>query len=401
MSAQEHMPQGSTRTGDRTVPVWALLGVTWLNSLGSGILWSGVPFVAERQYGFTERENLALALAESVVYVVVALRSGPLLRAMGARTGVSPRGWLAIVLAIQAAASTLALAGAWGVVAAGCIISAAGAAFWPVMESYVSSGRHGGSMRRALGAFNVTWMSATAVALLAMGPLVASGHANLSLLALVPASLGAMAVLRAFPSAPAPHEPEHAHTHIAPQYPFLLRATRWVLPTSYVFISVLGPVLPYLVDGIGIDEGMRTPLASLWMFVRTATVVALAYLTFWHGRWATLAIGVAMLVGGFAIAVTAGSAGALAAGLATFGAGHGIIYYSGLYYAMAVGGAEVDAGGHFEALIGAGYVVGPLAGLAGARSPAMLVAVTVATALVGLVPAMRAWAAWRRSDLVP
>jgi cytochrome c oxidase subunit IV len=168
-----------------------------------------------------------------------------------------------------------------------------------------------------------------------------------------------------------------------------------------VFISVLGPVLPYLVDGIGIDEGMRTPLASLWMFVRTATVVALAYLTFWHGRWATLAIGVAMLVGGFAIAVTAGSAGALAAGLATFGAGHGIIYYSGLYYAMAVGGAEVDAGGHFEALIGAGYVVGPLAGLAGARSPAMLVAVTVATALVGLVPAMRAWAAWRRSDLVP
>jgi hypothetical protein len=137
------------------------------------------------------------------------------------------------------------------------------------------------------------------------------------------------------------------------------------------------------------------------MFVRTATVVALADLTFWHGRWATLAVGIAMLVGGFAIAVTAGSAGALAAGLATFGAGHGIIYYSGLYYAMAVGGAEVDAGGHFEALIGAGYVVGPLAGLAGARSPAMLVAVTVATALVGLVPAMRAWAAWRRSDLVP
>lgn len=391
----------STVAGARTVPTWALLGVTWLNSLGSGILWSGVPFVAERQYGFTERENLALALAESVVYVVVALRSGPTLRALGARFGLTPRGWLAAVLGLQAAASTLALAGAWGVVVAGLAISAAGAATWPVMESYVSSGRHGGSMRRAIGAFNVTWMSATGVALLGMGPLVASGHANLSLLALVPASLACIAMLAAFPASPAPHEPEHAHAHLAPQYPYLLRATRWVLPTSYVFISVLGPVLPYLVGGIGLDEGLRTPLASLWLFVRTATVTALAYLTFWHGRWGAVAAGVALLVGGFALAVTARDAATLAAGLAAFGAGHGIIYYAGLYYAMAVGGAEVDAGGHFEALIGAGYVVGPLAGLAGARSPSMLVAMTVAAAVVGLVPALRAWNAWRGRELVP
>jgi MFS family permease len=394
-------PTAAPADAPRMVPTWALLGVTWLNSLGSGILWSGVPFVAERQYGFSERQNLALALAESAVYVVVALRSGPMLRALGERTGLTPRAWLGAILVLQAAASVLALAGAWGVVVAGLVISAAGAAFWPVMESYVSSGRHGRSMRRALGAFNVTWMSATAVALLGMGPLVAAGHANLSLLALVPASLGAAAMLAAFPAAPAPHEPERAHAHLAPQYPYLLRATRWVLPTSYVFVSVLGPVLPYLVDGIGVDEGMRTPLASLWMFVRTATVVALAYLSFWHGRWGAVAAGVVLLAGGFAAAALAPDATTLALGLAAFGAGHGIIYSAGLYYAMAVGGAEVDAGGRFEALIGAGYVVGPLAGLVGARSPSMLVGMTVAAAVTGLVPAVRAWHAWRTRQLVP
>jgi hypothetical protein len=68
---------------------------------------------------------------------------------------------------------------------------------------------------------------------------------------------------------------------------------------------------------------------------------------------------------------------------------------------MAVGGAEVDAGGRFEALIGAGYVVGPLAGLVGARSPSMLVGMTVAAAVTGLVPAVRAWHAWRTRQLVP
>ena len=33
---------------DVPVPPWALLGVKWVNSLRSGVHWSGVPFVTER-----------------------------------------------------------------------------------------------------------------------------------------------------------------------------------------------------------------------------------------------------------------------------------------------------------------------------------------------------------------
>ncbi|NBQ14248.1 MAG: hypothetical protein EBU31_06470, partial [Proteobacteria bacterium] len=104
-----------------------MLTVTWANSLASGILWSGVPFVTERQYGFTKTQNLALALAEAAVYVVVAFFSGSILRRLGTRGGLTPRGWLAGVFVVQVAASFVALTGVWGLIAASCILSAVGA----------------------------------------------------------------------------------------------------------------------------------------------------------------------------------------------------------------------------------------------------------------------------------
>jgi hypothetical protein len=378
------------------VPRWAMLSVTWMNSLGSGVLWSGVPFVTEREYGFTQGENLALALAEAALYVAVALAAGPVLRRLSAAGRCTPRGWLAGIFVLQAGTSLLALAGSTGVIVAACVLSAAGAAMWPVMESYVSSGRHGGSMRRSIAVFNVTWMSATGVALLVMAPLVASGMAAWSLVGMVPVSAASMVVLRWFPASPAPHPPEHAHTHIAPQYPYLLRATRFVMPTSYVFISVIGPVLPFLLLDLGLEDGWKTPLASAWMFARMGTVLLMGLASFWHGRWATLAVGLALLAGGFALTAFAGSAPAMLAGLVAFGAGHGILYFASLYYAMAVGGAEVDAGGTFEALIGAGYVVGPLAGLAAGDTHGGLVAATAAAGALGLLPALMPYLAWRR-----
>ncbi len=42
----------------------------------------------------------------------------------------------------------------------------------------------------------------------------------------------------------------------------------------------------------------------------------------------------------------------------------GIVYTAALTYALEAGRSEVDAGGTHEALIGAGYLFGPAAGLA-------------------------------------
>ena len=72
-------------------------------------------------------------------------------------------------------------------------------------------------------------------------------------------------------------------------------------------------------------------------------------------------LGAILLAGGFALVVGVPSLVAITIGLALFCIGHGIIYYAAIYYALRVGNAEVDAGGVHEALIGIGYVLGPLA----------------------------------------
>jgi hypothetical protein len=395
--APETRSRAASAPAEPRVPAWALAAITWINSLGSGLLWSGVPFVTEGRYGFTERQNLVLALVESVIYVGVALGAGPLLRRL-ARRGGSARAWLAGVFVLQMAGSLLVLLGMWGVVAAACTLSAVGASAWPVLESYLSSGRHGHDMRRAIGWFNITWMSATGAALLLMGPILAAGHAEHTLLVLVPVSLASLVLLRWFPRQPAPHSTEEGARHVPPSYRGLRTAMRFILPVSYVFIAVIGPILPFRLSELELDMGARTPLASLWMFARMATVVALAFLPFWHGRWSAIGMGVALLAGGFAAMVLATNAATMAAGLVAFGAGHGVLYYAGLYYAMAVGGAEVDAGGVFEALIGVGYVIGPLAGLAAGGSASTLVLAVWGIAATGMLPA--AWA-WRRSTRPP
>lgn len=382
------------------VPFWALISITWINSLGSGLLWSGVPFVTEGQYGFTKAQNLLLALVESVLYVVVAFSAGPLMRAY-ARKGLTARGWLAGVFVVQLVSSCLVLLGLWGVVVGACLLSVVGAALWPVMESYLSSGRHGHDMRRAIGVFNVAWMSATGAALLLMAPFTGTPAAAYSLLALLPVSVASLALLRAFPRQPAPHQPDEHHTHVPPGYSALLRASRFILPVSYVFISVLGPVLPYRMKALELEEWTKTPLTSLWMFARMGMVVLLAYYPFWHGKWSTIAVGVVLLAGGFGCAMLAPSAPVLVVGLAAFGIGHGILYYASLYYAMAVGSAAVDAGGVFEALIGVGYVIGPLAALAAGMSAtgagsdgqgqATLTLTVSCVAALGLTPAAWIW----------
>jgi MFS family permease len=138
-----------------------------------------------------------------------------------------------------------------------------------------------------------------------------------------------------------------------------------LLPLSYVLNAAMSPLLPYLFTRIDLPQQFETTVASTWMWVRIVAMAIMWNLGFWHGKWGTLLLGGISMTLGFGIAVLVPSLPLLILGLAIFGVGMGIIYYAALYYAMAVGRAEVDAGGTHEALIGAGYTVGPLTGLIG------------------------------------
>jgi hypothetical protein len=390
-----------TSRHDRPAPLAAVLTVTFMGSLSGGVFWSAIFFVTARQYGFSAARNLALAAVMGAVYAVAAATAGALVRRLSSSS--SPRAVLVGALAAWTAAALIPLAAPRAEVLiwiAGTLGAVASAVTWPIVESYLSAGRHGPEMRAALGWFNVTWTPATATALLLMPILGESEDAGrfgvLSTLAL--SAIGSLAALVAtfrLPARPGAHEPETAGAAVGPEYGFLLRAVSWLLPMSYVLCAAMAPLLPHRLAAVsgGTAGG---GVASLWMVARFLTLLTMWRTGFWHGRWGTLALAVGALAVGLATVMLAPSLALLAAGLILFGVGMGLTYYAALYYSLAVGRAAVDAGGTFEALIGFGYFAGPLLGLTarGAVGPAR--AITATVALAWLVTAVCSAAALAR-----
>jgi len=344
----------------RPAPLGAVLGITFLGSVSGGAFWSGLFFVTAGAYHFSPTRNLVLATVLSAISAVAARASGRLT----ARS--SPRRVLRAALVAWALVAVLpGLApGVEAVLWFAAIVgSTASATLWPIVESYVSAGRHGRHMRAAIGWFNVTWTPATAVSLFVIPALAPIGLAwSLGLAGII--NLLALAVSTALPGSPGEHHPEEARAAMGREYPWLARTSTWLLPASYVISTALLPILPFRLTAVGAGPRAST-IAALWMAARFVTFFVMWRTGFWHGRWGTLLLGVAGLLGGMTAVLLAPSLGGVMAGLVVFGIGMGLTYYAALYYSLSVGHAAVDAGGTFEALIGVGSCVGPLLGLGG------------------------------------
>ena len=369
-----------------------------MNSIGTGVLWNGLGFVTQRDLKFTEVETTMLFLASGGVYAIAALASGRAVRALSRR--MSARGVLVMLLLVQAAASPLVYAGAtaFGIVTMVLATSVTAALLWPIVESFVSGGRSGDGMRRAIGRWCIVWMAAVSVALLMMAPLMRSGDAQgldarFAVFAVGPLSLISLVAIPWLPRSPGAHVDEHGT--VPSGYRAQLASARVLLPASYMMVGALSPILPYVLTSIDIAPAAQTPLTATWLLVRLGAVALLAHAAFWHGKWSSLFVGAALLAGGFALVVAAPALWSVAAGLSLFGIGHGIIYYAALYYALRVGSAGVDAGGTHEALIGVGYVAGPGAAMAGALlgGGPWIVGTTWVCLGVLVIPAMLPW--WR------
>jgi MFS family permease len=370
---------------------WALHTITCVNSLGTGVLWNGLSFLVERDYAYTQQETLALYVGAALAYALAAWWTGSLLRRLGNR--VSPRAFLGWIFVAQGLTAPLVLipGSSIGLVVAATVLSVAGALMWPVVEAYVSSGKDGHAMRRSIGLWSINWMVSVGACLLLMAPLYATGHTRWAMVAVLPISVLSIVCLRFLPRAPAPHGDQH---HDAPEsYRPMLASARVLLPTAYIVVGAISPILPYAIDALAIDPAWRTPLGSLWLFARAAAVSVLALTHFWHGRWQGLAIAALALAGGFTMAAFAPNTITLVIGLVSIGLGHGLLYYSALYYAMRLERADVDAGGVHEALIGVGYVIGPGAALAGGMWDGArgIVIVELIVLAMAMLLALRAW----------
>jgi len=372
-------------------PLAFVLAVTFLGSVSGGVFWIAIFFVTLRHYRFTESENLGLALGMGAIYGLVAYGAGRIYAWL--RTPARRVLSLSLVAWGLFAALPVVLPSATSALWAGALLGAAASGLvWPGVESYLGARRHGADLRRSIGSFNVVWTLATALPLLVFPLLTRFGSLTPLLLCTVMNGLAALA-LRYLPQNPARSEPEVAAASVGREYALLLRSSSALLPLGYLMSSTLSPVLPHRLQALGPSVVPASMIAATWMVARWLTLVVMARLTFWHGRWAVLLVAFVSLTGGLGLVLLAPSVTSLALGLLLFGVGMGVSYFATLYYSLSVGHGAVDAGGGFEALVGLGYVLGPLVGLAGhsfeAGASSVTVGLTWACALAGGILALR------------
>jgi hypothetical protein len=300
---------------------------------------------------------------------------------------IAPRTLLGLILVVESLIClgpifTMSQIMLWSI---GIVVSLLSSWVWPIVESYVTAGRHGQDMRNSIGWWNLSWTIAVAASLWLMAPMI-EHDAQMALVVLGPTNALGLIALIWFQRRPGAHDDHVSAASVGREYQLLLHAARVLLPLSYVLNAAMSPLLPYLFERFDLNASWETPVAATWMSVRVVAMSLMWRLGFWHGRWGSLLLGGLAMCGGFALIVLSPALWVMMMGLATFGAGMGIIYYAAIYYAMAVGKAEVDAGGTHEALIGVGYTIGPLAGFVG----------------IGLGSAMRSagWQIWDGTGIV-
>lgn len=372
-------------------PLWAAFGITFLSSLGTGVITTGIYFLTKHAFRFSETENYLLGLLMGITYIAGALGAGSVLRRLRERTGLSARATMAGILIVMGAAAALPIIGAslgtlpkWSIWALVCVYMPLNGTLWPNIEAYLSGGRAGPALRSALGRFNVTWSGALVVGFWLLS--FAFPHSDEETTAADPALLRRAVIAIALVGLVhlasllflpfVGREPgRHLHDTHEPHpevYRRLLLTFRVLLPTSYIVSTALNPVLPSILDSLHIRKSLQPGLAGTWTEARVIVFFLLERWHGWHGRWYPAIAGPGVLVVGFAMVLLspliaaehlpAARAFALS-GLALFGVAMATIYTAALYYAMEVGQAEVEAGGTHEALIGVGYSGGPTCGL--------------------------------------
>ena len=256
----------------RATPLpWVLL-LTFIASLGTGVFWHGVSFIAKHTYAFDQTRNLVLYALMGALYVIGAVRAGYLTDRISSR--LAPRGVMGWCIGLQAVVCVLPIVfvGEWALWITAGTVSFLSAIVWPIVESYVAAGRHGPAMRSAIGWFNVIWMPAMVVPMLLMAPIL-ERHGEWTIGGLAATNFAALITLAFFSPRPADHGAVDLTTHVTAEYPMLLRSARVLLPVSYIVTSALTPILPYRFEQVGVQVWWETPSTATWMIVRVLALI--------------------------------------------------------------------------------------------------------------------------------
>jgi MFS family permease len=360
---------GIVRPGKASLGV--VLALTWLGSFGTGIGWSGVFFVAKEAFGFGERMNLLLAAAVGAGYTISAFFAGFTVGVLTAKLfrGMVRHTLLAVIAGLAVCCFLLAsFPSPWVLVGLCAVYNGLCGLLWPTVEAYLSGGRTPAQLRNTTGRFNIAWATAVVVSMVAMTALTTTPDearwvfAGLGVLHLV-----MLPIAMRLPTGPAGRTTEMLHDDPEESNPvpldraaLLLKVFRVELTLSYVLIAGVGPILPHVLEEVGIPEKWRAAVGATWMLSRVGAFVLFERWHGWHGRFRTVIWSSVLLVVGVAGTAASINAWSVISSLAVLGIGMGAAYAGAIYYAMHAGGDHVDEGGRHEAVIGLGYTIGPM-----------------------------------------
>lgn len=341
--------------------------LSFVESFSGVLLQRGLYFYTHDVLGFDGETNLWLALFSGIAYVVGAVASHRASERLGERRllMVTLGGALSLHLLLTRSPAPGVLMAAFPAVALFQGFK------WPVVESFLSAGLGSKELVRMLGRFNVVWAAALPIGLVAAGQLIGASYPGALFAAAGAANAFSIAVAIPLPAKPAHLPDEHpdrpTSAELAPLQRLLVSA-RWCMLWSYALMFLLAPLMPNVLSALGVELGAATATAGLLDGARLIAFAALGANVGWRGRAGAHVASVAALPLGFALVLLGKSLLWVILGELLFGIAAGFVYTAALYYALLLKNASVDAGGAHEGLIGAGFALGPIAGLVGSSA---------------------------------
>jgi len=335
-----------------------------LNSFGTVLYFSYLYFLLNRQYGFTDKANLAVAALLGFCYALSSWQAGRLAQRWGYFNALKLGfGLMAGALLVGAQLNSAA-----GQIAAAVVVTVGICFTWPVLEALISENETPDRVPHAIGIYNITWAATNAAALFIGGTLLEKlGFRSIFY---IPAVIIAGQIALTFwleqlpvPAAEKSSAPPHDQTRPSPARARNFLQLAWLAnPFAYIGINTLIAVLPGVAAKFHLTPMFAGFACSLWGFVRLAAFVVLWRWDGWHYRFRWLVTAFALLVLSFAAILIVPNLWAVLAAQVFFGAAIGLIYYSSLFYSMDASDTKSEHGGIHEAAIGAGNCLGPAVG---------------------------------------
>ena len=335
-----------------------------------GVIGLCVPLLAVH-LGATYDDLGAIGAVSSFVYALACLGAGHLAERLGYRRSMA---LASAAIALSVACYPLATR-VLHLIALYTVTWVFLSCYWPALQAWLGSGKGRRNLLRDLSRFNISW-SLGILAGPAVGGVLYAGDLYLPFL-LAAGVIGALSLSlfllrfqRPSPAQASEAPPKETSDH------FLRIA--WVANFATFFATgTVRSLFPKLASDLGISPGPLGLLMSLIGLAQVVTFYFIARTDRWQFRLAPLVISQVIGAAGLLTLTFGASPGVFAIGLLSQGALTGMTFTASIFYSLFVHNPGSHRAGLNEAVLGSGFLFGPLiGGLAaehlGPRSPYLL-----------------------------